>query len=328
MINLLSYIPGRKRRSGSGWTVFNAVCCHHRGHNPDRRMRGGIIEDGHDQVYHCFNCDFKCKFILGKVLTKPTKQLLEWCGVDETHIAKLSIESLQYKDMMDLIAPVKPIITVSFKETQLPEGEMLDATNPVHKPYIDYLISRRIDYQEYPFLITPNDDGRYANRIVIPFTFKGKIVGNTSRFLDDRTPKYLNDQQHGYLFGYDFQRPEWTTCIVTEGIFDALSIDGCALGTNTVSKEQASLLSRLNRRIVVVPDMDKSGMELCEQALELGYYVSLPEWGVNSKNKLIKDTNEAVIKFGKLPVLLSILRTATNSKIKIDMRRKKIAKRI
>ena len=40
----------------------------------------------------------------------------------------------------------------------------------------------------------------------------------------------------------------------------------------------------------------------------------------------VKDVNDAVIKYGKLPTLLSILQCATNSKIKIEMKRKKIGK--
>jgi hypothetical protein len=40
----------------------------------------------------------------------------------------------------------------------------------------------------------------------------------------------------------------------------------------------------------------------------------------------VKDVNDAVVKYGKLPTLLSILESATMSKIKIEMRRKKIAK--
>jgi hypothetical protein len=53
----------------------------------------------------------------------------------------------------------------------------------------------------------------------------------------------------------------------------------------------------------------------------LGYQVSLPNWEAD-----IKDVNDAVVRYGKLPTLMSILQSATNSKIKIEMNRKKIAK--
>jgi DNA primase len=180
-----------------------------------------------------------------------------------------------------------------------------------------------INYYEYPFLITPTAKGRYANRIIIPYTYNNKIVGHTSRFLDNKIPKYINEQQHGYVFNIDIQKPEWQVCILTEGIFDALSIDGVAVMHNDINNEQAQLLSSLNKQIILVPDRDESGLKMCERALELGYSVSLPNWEPG-----IKDVNDAVVKYGKLPTLLSILQNATMSKIKIEIQRNKIEKTI
>jgi DNA primase len=162
-----------------------------------------------------------------------------------------------------------------------------------------------------------------ANRVIIPYTYKNKIVGHTSRFLDNKIPKYLNEQQAGYVFNIDMQKPDWQVCIVTEGIFDALSIDGVAVMHDEINSDQALLLSTLNKQIIVVPDRDKTGLKMCDRALELGYQVSLPVWEAN-----IKDVNDAVVRYGKLPTLLSILQSATNSKIKIEMQRKKIASRL
>jgi hypothetical protein len=42
----------------------------------------------------------------------------------------------------------------------------------------------------------------------------------------------------------------------------------------------------------------------------------------------IKDVNDAVVRYGKLATLLSILQNATMSKIKIEIQRKKIEKTI
>lgn len=328
MLDILSYVPGRRKNTARGWASFNAVCCHHRGHKPDRRMRGGIKTEGREQIYHCFNCGFSCKMVIGETLHGNTKKFLRWCGVDEEQITKISFESLKHRDLIDYIVPNKKHNNIEYKEVELPEGELLDEANPNHKEYIEYLNSRKIKHDEYPFMITPNDVGRKAKRIVIPFTLNNKVIGFTSRFLDTLKPKYLNEHPPGYLFGYDLQKPEWTVCLVTEGIFDAISINGCALGTSTINQEQKQLLANLNRTIIVVPDQDKTGLELCEQAYELGYKVSLPEWGFNQENKPIKDTNEATVKFGKLPTLLSILQSATRSKVKIELMRRKIERRI
>ena len=324
MFDILSIIPGKKKTTSSGWHSFNAICCGHLGHKPDRRMRGGIKFDGQTNwSMHCFNCGYKCNFVLGRSISYKTKQLLLWCGIDDTQIGKWSLESLQQKDLLDIVIQKKTKIRIKFKDHELPEGELIDENNPLHKVYIDYVQSRGINYNEYPFLITPTAKGRYANRIIIPYTYKNKIVGHTSRFLDNKIPKYINEQQPGYVFNIDIQKPEWQVCILTEGIFDALSIDGIAIMHDDISNEQAQLIASLNKQIIVVPDRDKAGLKICDRALELGYSVSLPNWESD-----IKDVNDAVVRYGKLPTLLSILQSATMSKIKIEIQRKKIEKTI
>ena len=319
MFDILSIIPGKKKNTSSGWTSFNAICCSHFGHKADRRMRGGIKFDGSNWSMHCFNCGYKCNFMLGKSISYKTQNLLKWCGIDDTEIKRWSLESLQHKDLLDFTQPKKKV-KIKFKDHTLPVGELVDENNALHKIYADYVKARGISTSEYPFLITPSEKGRMANRVIIPYTYKNKIVGHTSRFLDNKIPKYLNEQQPGYVFNIDMQKPEWQVCIVTEGIFDALSIDGVAVMHDEISSDQALLLSTLNKQIIVVPDRDKTGLKMCDRALELGYQVSLPNWEAD-----IKDVNDAVVRYGKLPTLLSILQSATNSKIKIEMQRKKIA---
>lgn len=322
MFDILSIIPGRKKLTSSGWHSFNAVCCSHFGHKSDRRMRGGIKFDGQvNWSYHCFNCGFKCNFVLGRSIPFKTRQLLNWCGIDESQVGRWNLESLQQKDFLDFTKP-KQKLKIKFKDHTLPENAVLvDNENLSHKVFVEYLHGRGIDTNEYPFMVTPDDEGRMGNRIIIPYTFNNKIVGLTSRFLDDRTPKYLNEQQPGYVFGYDFQKPDWQVCILVEGIFDAISINGCALMHNEISNSQAELLASLNRKIIFVPDRDITGLEVCNRALELGYSVSIPNW-----HNDIKDVNDAVVRYGKLPTLLSILQSATNSKIKVELRKRQIAK--
>jgi hypothetical protein len=324
VFDILQIVPGKKKLSQSGWHSFNAVCCQYRGHSTDKRGRGGIkFSNADNWSYHCFNCGFKCGFTLGKPLTRNTKQLFSYIGIDKDQIDKWSFESLQHKDLLDFVKVKREKKKVKFKEVPLPVAELIDVTNPTHQVYIDYLKKRKIDVVDYPFMVTPDEDGRQANRVIIPFTYENKVVGHTSRYLDDRKPKFISEQQTGYLFGVDLQKPEWEVCIVVEGIFDALSISGCALTTNGISDDQAEILKQLNKKIIVVPDHDKSGMEIIDRALDLGFYVSIPEWGVG-----IKDVNDAVIKYGKLPTLLSILQSATNSKIKTEIKRKQLDKRL
>jgi len=323
MFDILNVIPGKKKLTQSGWYSFNAICCHHRGHKSDKRGRGGIRLDGENWSMHCFNCGFKCGFMLGKSITKNTKQLLIWSGIDEQQIQRWSLESLQHKDLLNFVQIKKNKKKIKFKDHVLPAGEFLDKNNPMHKVYVDYVQARGINVCDYPFMIAPNETGRQGNRIIIPYTYQNKIVGHTSRFLDNKTPKYINEQQQGYVFGIDFQKPDYEVCILTEGIFDALSINGCALTHNTINEDQVELLNQLNRKIIFVPDRDKTGLATCYRALELGYSVSIPNWEPD-----IKDVNDAVVKYGKLPTLLSILQSATTSKVKIEIQRRKLEHRL
>lgn len=325
MFDILTVVPGRKKLTQSGWHSFNAICCHHRGHKADKRQRGGIKFDGDiNWSYHCFNCNFKCGFTLGKQLSNNTKQLLRWCGVDDSEISKWNLASLQQKDLLELTIVKKKKNKIVFKETLLPDdAELIDINKAEHQGFIDYLKNRGIGHNDYPFMVTPNETGRNSNRIIIPYTYQNKIVGHISRYLDNRIPKYIKEQQQGFVFGYDLQKPEYEVCLVFEGIFDAITLNGCAVTHETISDEQADLLKTLNKKIIVVPDMDKTGLGIVDRALELGFEVSLPDWGEG-----IKDANDAVVKYGKLPTLLSILQNATNSKIKTEMQRRKLVKRV
>ena len=277
--------------------------------------------EGNKWSYHCFNCNFKCTHSVGRPINRNTKQLLVWLGCDDTEIQRWNLESLQKRSLVEQYATQqKTLKPIKFAEKLPPQGQLINPEDPRHQVYVDYIRSRGLDPQQYPYIVTPHDRARLAKRIVIPYTYKNKFVGYTSRFLDGGWPKYVNEQQPGYVFGYDFQRDDWSVCIVVEGVFDALSIDGCALLHNDISPEQARLLNTLQRRIIVVPDRDQSGLELCDRALEYGYSVSIPQWGRD-----VKDTNDAVLKYGKMYTLLSILESATTSRIKIELARKKIA---
>ena len=107
MLDILTYLPAKRKTSSSGWTSFNAPCCSHNGESQDRRQRGGIKLANESWSFHCFNCGFKAGFSLGKSITKNTRKLLQWCGIDDTQINRWNIESLQQKDLFDYSKKVK-----------------------------------------------------------------------------------------------------------------------------------------------------------------------------------------------------------------------------
>ena len=110
---------------------------------------------------------------------------------------------------------------------------------------------------------------------------------------------------------------------MVEGIFDALSIGGLAVMHSTLSDEQARLIRSLGKEITVVPDQDLAGMELVDRAVELGWAVSMPAWPDS-----VKDVNDAVKLYGRLGTLLTIIAARETSRIKIELRKKNLVKRL
>lgn len=325
MIDIVSFLPGKRKRAASGWISFNAPCCVHRGENQDKRMRGGIKLDGNDWNFHCFNCGFTASFTLGRTLSFKAKNLLKWLNVDEAVIDEINLESLKHRSVHGLLENNKHIakVKIEFQKKDLPSDLELLNISPGHEKFRNYLSQRKIDWQQYPFMISPAASGRNSERIVIPFTHNNVIIGHCARFLDNKTPKYINDLQHGYVFGTDLQRDAWQYVLVMEGIFDALSINGLAVLHNDINTNQVEMIKQLNKEVIVIPDQDKAGLKLVDRAIELNWAVSMPEWPED-----IKDVNDAVIKYGRLATLLMIIEAKTTNKIKIEIRKNEIGKRV
>jgi hypothetical protein len=316
MLDILSYLPAKRKTSSSGWISFNAPCCVHNGENQDRRSRGGLKIADEGWSYHCFNCGYTASFVLGRNLSYKARKMLTWLNVPQEEIERINLESLKHKSINGILESrqfVERATDIQFEERDLPAD-----TQQMSEESTQYLLSRKIGL-DYPFLFKD----RPRPGIVVPFTHNNQVVGNCTRFLDDRVPKYLNDMQPGYVFGTDLQRNSWQSVLVMEGVFDALSIGGMAVLHAEINDAQVKLIRSLDREVIVVPDQDAAGMKLVDRAVELGWTVSMPEWP-----KDVKDVNDAVIKYGRLGALLTIMQARERSKIKIELRKKQIVKRI
>lgn len=327
MLDILAYLPAKRKPSPQGWLSFNAVCCHHNGNNQDKRGRGGIKVTEQGWSYHCFNCSYTASFVLGRTLSFKARRLLNWLGVPENEIERLNLESLRHRSIHGIIEDRQKSFSVlagiEFEEFDdfPPFSEVVTQEMPL---YWDYIRKRGVP-KDFPVMTAIKNDGIHWIRpfVLVPFTYDNRVVGWTARFLDNKQPKYINHSQPGYVFGTDLQHIDWQYAIVTEGIFDALSIDGLALMHNTISDSQARLIRTLGKEIIVVPDQDLPGMELVDRAVELGYSVSMPAWPSH-----IKDVNDAVIEYGRLGTLLTIMQARETSKIKIELRKKQLVKRL
>ena len=263
---------------------------------------------------------------MGRTLSIKARRLLTWMGVPDNEIEMLNLESLRHRSIHGILEDRQQawnhLAGITFEERDLPpHAELL---MPEHGPYWEYVRSRHVPV-DFPAMVQIENDGVHWTRphVVIPFTYENKIVGFTCRFLDNKQPKFISDSQPGYVFGTDLQHNNWTNVIVTEGIFDALSIGGVAVMHNTISDAQARLIRNLGRDITVVPDQDIAGMELVDRAVELGWAVSIPEWP-----EKCKDVNDAVIVLGRLGTILTIMAARETSRIKIELKKKALVKQI
>ena len=316
MIDVISYLPAKRKQTASGWISVNAPCCVHKGETADRRQRGGI-KPGADGSWswHCFNCGFTASFVVGRTLTFKARKLLSWMGVPAEEIERINLESLRHRNMEGLLSDRQRVAnqlqSIEFEDRDLPADTM-----PLSEAAQAYLQARAAP-ADYPFLYkTMPRPG-----VVIPFTYDSQVVGHATRFLDERTPRYINDTQPGYVFGTDLQGRDWRYVLVVEGVFDALSIGGLAVLHADINDAQARLIRSLDREVVVVPDQDTAGMRLVDRAVELGWSVSMPEWPAD-----VKDANDAVIRWGRAATVITIMQARETSPIKIELRKRQLSK--
>jgi len=321
-----SLIPPRAKSSPSGWTSFNAPCCQHRGHSPDTRKRAGVRFDGNGIVYNCFNCKFSTGWQPGSPFGEKIKTLVRWMGASEDTVKELVFEALKTEG--DEYKPEQHQSKIQFEDKELPEGAMSlkkwieDAylsesqvsTNIL--PIAEYIISRGFDPMADDFYWSPASG--YENRVIVPFRWGGRIVGNTARKITDGKPKYLSDQHPHFVFNFDRQIENQKYILVCEGPFDALSVDGVALLTNDVAEQQSRIINSLNSEVIIIPDQDQAGLVLFDRAAELDWSVAMPNWDHD-----IKDVAEAVQRYGKLFVIVDAIMTAQKGSIKINMAKKK-----
>ena len=316
---VLAYLPAKRKQTPSGWLSFNAPCCIHNGTSPDKRQRGGVIQNEGGISYHCFNCGFKASWQPGRNFSHKMRKLLQWLGAPDDIINKVGLDVMRENEGVEAKTRIAQLPT--FSTVPLPDDviKITDITdfNKFSMAVLEYMASRNLNVDDTSYYWSPSLG--YRDRLIIPFYYEGRVVGWTGRsVLADKQPKYLTEVQPGFVYGVDEQGPHKVFTILCEGQLDAIHVDGCALGGSEISDQQAMLLNRLQKQIIVVPDRDSAGGKLVEQAIELGWSVSLPDW-----DNGINDIGDAVNKYGRLYTLYSIANTAEDSALKIRLKAKK-----
>jgi len=312
---LLTFLPAKRKQTPSGWISFNAPCC------SDKRQRGGFIMNAGDAVsYHCFNCGFKASWQPGRTVSQKMNKLMRLLNVPDDIISQLRLEALRLNENSN--ATVRQVIP-TFEARALPPdtrpiNDWLDEMPEKLVPVLEYIAERKMYLDYYDFHWTPKIG--FSNRLIVPFYKDGVCVGYTARAVNDVKPKYISEQQPGYVFNLDKQTHDKEFLIVCEGPFDAISIDGCALLGAEIKDSQNWLLKQLGlgKEIILVPDRDHEGPRTVEQAIEYGWSVSMPNWPEG-----VKDVNDAYVKLGRLATLWLIVNAKESNSLKIQLRSKK-----
>ena len=316
---VLTYLPPKRKVTPSGWTSFNAPCCHHNGTTVDTRSRGGLITNPDGVSYHCFNCGYKASWQQGRNLSVKMRKLLQWLNAPDDIINKLALTVMQENEGIQVKQQLVEVPTFNTVPLPVDAIKVNDIKNfDKHSlAIVDYMASRKLQVEDTDYYWSSSLG--YRDRLIVPFLYEGKNVGWTARsVIKDKKPKYLSEQQPGFVFNLDEQRSNKIFVIVCEGPIDALYIDGVALLGSEAKDQQALLINRLNKDVIVVPDRDHAGSKLVEQAIDYGWGVSMPNWAED-----ITDIGEAVQRYGRIFTLHSIASYAETSPLKIRLGAKK-----
>lgn len=318
----IAYLPTKRRKTPSGWTVFNSVCCVHNGTGADTRQRGGFIVNGGQAIsYHCFNCGFKASWQPGRAVSNKLKRLMQWINVPDSTVNQLCLQALRTtaEESTAVSASVPEFVSRS-----LPMGAMsmqywaeYFKQNPTHADLekwtmvAEYAISRSAACLDQFYWTA---QAGFNQRLIVPFMYQGRCVGWTARAVTEHKQRYISEQSPGFVFNLDAQNPERKYLVVCEGPFDALSVGAAALLGSNIHPAQQQLINQQNKTVILVPDRDAAGAKTMVQAVDMGWSVSLPPWPPG-----VKDINDAAIRLGPVATLAMILEHQQKNPVKIKL---------
>ena len=147
-----------------------------------------------------------------------------------------------------------------------------------------YMLAKGYTYDELVagFLCGKNDKGRYydafRNRIMFPIIdVSGNVIAFGGRVMDDSKPKYKNSsdtpvfKKSRNLFALNFARHNCQeSLILCEGYMDVIAMHAAGfenavatLGT-AITSEQARMMSRYTKKVIISYDADEAGSHLLQ----------------------------------------------------------------
>lgn len=319
---IYNLLPPEKKQRNNKWIAFNAPCCEEYGHeNPDKKSRGNMLFTDDSCVYNCFNCHYTTGFKVGQYMSKKFTDLLYWMGASSKEINDLRLMIREYNEsntsgiIQKEIVKKREIrkIPKNYKSIQesLCEGEK----SKTFQKIVQYIYQRNPRLLEWSTLYWAEKNESF----LIECKEYDETVGYSLRSIDDNSKsKYLHYIPYGYVYNFDNLLKDRKYEILVEGELDAQAIDGIAyLGSTLTDDRLKRLIPFVNdKELIICPDRDNAGKKIVDQVLEqdLPFSIAFPNW-----DRGIKDSEEAVKKYGRLYTIYTILNSKEKDKALIKM---------
>ena len=327
---------GPLKQAPKGWNKRNCPLCHTQGHGHDTRHRFGIQFNPQSIAMNCFNCGFSAGYTDGKELSKSFKFFLSQLHIDHKFIEQIEFDIFKQKNQIqnvregdeDKVEDKESKYRSLFQKwhpMELPDDsfpimEWLEngLADPDFLRVVDYAVDRKL-YDLGEFYWSPVTSHNMNQRMIIPYYYKGNIVGFTARLcydVPDKTiPKYYQQSPTDFVYNLDHQQG-WSRkyAIVTEGVLDTYVVDGISI-LGEIGQSKIDIVNRLQKDVIVCPDRDKKGWDLVNVAIENEWAVAFPKWDAD-----IKDAAKAAEKYGRLLTTHSIISSAVSGKEKIQLK--------
>jgi hypothetical protein len=282
------------RPISTGWSVGKCVLCN------DYKERAGFkFEDG-TVIYNCWNCSTGTTYEenSGK-MSKTFRKVLRASGFDDSEISTaVNTPFFNKKQEDDKVITLSKLTSVktTTQTVKLPSGS-LPIGNEEHLEYqqalVNYLVGRCVDVSKFEFLFSL--EKRFKDRIIIPFYRNGNLIYWQARSIDPTEKKRYDNapvSRDAVIFNHDqLQSYSRLPLFVTEGVFDAMMVDGVSILGSQLSEAKADLLSKTQRRLIFVIDKDKNGAHLAQEVINRGWEIAFAPNGA-------ADINASVQRFG------------------------------
>lgn len=325
--NIMTKLVGAYGAMTDRWWGHNCKMCHLVGsHRPDTKSRGGLMITSTGGVrYHCFNCRFTATWEPGMNLDKKFIRLAEAHGATPDDITKMTLYAKELQASGITYSTNSTRVYTNVQPKPLPEdAHSLNYWAGQDNIPSDFLVAltniadRNELLLDLPLMWSPSKEHNLNTRFIIPYIMNGKPIGYTARSVyKNAKSRYHNSFPSNVLFNHDLlNNPHVKTILVFEGPIDAMLMGGVATSSQIITQYQIELLQQVQsygKRIVVVPDRDTDGRKMATQAVQAGFDLALPEYGINNDGVLIKDPEEATEKYGRLFVRQLINNTTYSS---------------